>query len=78
MTGIERDFYESQYAKGIAVGMSYIRDGTITFRHRKRLFTFHAEDVMSEVEYNGSFYVAPVRVLKALERKLKGDGNGKR
>ena len=70
----ERQFYESQYAKGIAVGMSYIRDGTITFRHRSRTFTFHAEDVIGEVEYNGSFYVAPVKALKALERKLKGKG----
>ena len=69
-----RDFYESQYARGLAVGQSYITDGTITFRHRKNTFTFNAEDVIAQTEYNGSFYVAPVKALKALQRKLKVKG----
>lgn len=59
------------YKRGIAVGHSNVRSDTLTFRWQDETFTFPCADVPSSVYYyNGYFYEAKVKQLRALARRL--------
>lgn len=65
--------HENLHKQGIAVGSSDIRSDTITFRWRDETFTFAALLLFSPpvAFYNGYFYEAKVKKLRALKRKMR-------
>lgn len=62
------------HSKGIAVGWSDIKTDSLVFEFRKERFQFPTLEVLPIAEYNGYFYVAPVKKLRALQKK-KIDGD---
>ena len=65
------------YKKGIAVGQSNIYQDIMNFRYKKEEFIFPTMAVFNLMSYNGYFYTAPVKKLRALLRVVqKGNSKG--
>ena len=58
---------DAVYDRGIAVGVSNIRDDTMSFRFRDELFTFPTTRVFGVAKFNGYWYEADIEDLRMLE-----------
>lgn len=63
--------HETLHSKGIAVGWSDIRKDSLVFEFRKERFEFPTLEVFSVAKFNGYFYTAPVKKLRAMQKKKK-------
>ena len=71
--------YAALRAKGIAVGWSDIKDDSMTFEFGKEIFRFPALEVMPGIaKFNGYFYTARVKDLRALQKKKNGKSHQKK
>ena len=67
---MSRDQFSSLYDKGFAVGLSNIKNDTITFTYRDEEFMFPTFNVYPYVEWTGlGFYICPVDKLREVERE---------
>ena len=66
---MSRDQFSSLYDKGFAVGLSNIKNDTITFTYRDEEFRFPTFNVYKIVEWRHGFYVCPVDKLREVERE---------
>ena len=68
---VETRFFESVYKQGLAIGGSYIRDDTVVLRYRDEVFEFPSAEVSDLLSANGTYYTAPVKKLRVLQKKKK-------
>lgn len=66
------EHFSGLYARGIAVGLSDIKDDTLTFRFKDEVFTLPSAQAHQLAKWNGYFYTAEVAKL----RKLKETSHG--
>ena len=59
---------EETNRKGCALGRPDIKTDTIDFVYKDEKFNFPAFDVMEFCKPNGTFYTAPVKKLRELEK----------
>lgn len=59
------------HSKGIAVGWSDIKKDAIVFEFRGERFEFPTIEAFPLAEWNGYFYTAKVKELRALQKKKK-------
>jgi len=65
---LPKDPFEGLWARGVAIGQTDILNDEITFRFRKKLYTFPTMDAMNITWYNGYFYEARISEVRKLAR----------
>lgn len=59
------------HSQGIAVGWSDIKKDAIVFEFRKERFEFPTIEAFPVAQFNGYFYTAPVKQLRAMQKRKK-------
>lgn len=59
------------HSQGIAVGWSDIKTDSLVFEFRKERFQFPTIEAFPIATWNGYFYTAKVKALRALQEKKK-------
>lgn len=62
---------EGIYKRGLAVGQTNIREDSMTLRWRDEVYEFVLSDALKVATYNGYWYSAPIKKVRALAKKLK-------
>ena len=65
---LPNDPFEGLWQRGVAIGQTDIKNDEITFRFRKKLYTFPAFSAMHIARHNGYFYEASISEVKKLAR----------
>lgn len=59
------------HSQGLAVGWSDIKKDSLVFEFRKERFEFSTVEAFPIARFNGYFYTAPVKKLRAMQKKKK-------
>lgn len=59
------------HSQGLAVGWSDIKKDSLVFEFRKERFEFPTVEAFPVALFNGYFYTAPVKKLRAMQKKKK-------
>ena len=68
---------EGIYKRGIARGQVNIRTDSMTLRWRDEVYEFVLSDALKVATYNGYWYSAPIKKVRALAKEIaKRTNNG--